>query len=91
MESKTIEKFKNDEKEKRKRLRSVYNSMNKLFTEFKDARRQQEEEAGNRKQGNKAHLHQIKMELKARELKSQQAVKDYKEAQAKKNLLNSEL
>jgi hypothetical protein len=89
-ESKTIEKFKNDEKEKRKRLRATFNSMNQLFTEFKDSRRQQEADAGNRNKGNKEHLNRIKQELKEREKRSQQAVEAYKEAQAKKNLLNSE-
>jgi len=53
-------KFEQNQKLKHKKLKSQYDHMNELFTDFKEQRREEEERLKDRKKDNKEHMLQVK-------------------------------
>ena len=79
------------ERSKNKRLRQTYNSMHKMWVDFKQKRKDQFDMMSNRKADGQEKINDRKRELNERMLRSQKAVAEFKAKEAHKNMLNKEL
>lgn len=83
--------FENAEVQKQKKLRVAYNSMNRMFKDFKEKRKEHWYNMSNRKADDSQRIEEQKVDMMERRERSQRAVQAYMDQKAHKNMLNSEL